>query len=160
MVRLIFASFSLKEAGSSAQGWCIFEPKGEPFRSRFEHMWLLSLLQMISCLIQDVRSATYHRHIRAVRLWVLKGHPFDRSPGQWACIHHHVTRRQIERPKGMDEIAERDGSMRGSAIWRCLGIFVGERSADLPFLDHAVVDESERTRVNACRILAPGQQWA
>src|SRR6266566_1108875 len=44
----------------------------------------------------------------------------------------------------MDEIAERGGSLIGSPTWQCLHIFVGERNADLPFLDHTVVDESKR----------------
>jgi hypothetical protein len=74
-------------SGSSAQGWCIFEPKSEPFSSRFAHFWLLSSLQVILCMIGVFgRNAEVFVHI-ARRENRLNFTPGDRE----ATEHRHWT---------------------------------------------------------------------
>ncbi len=77
--------------------------------------WLCSLLPIFG-LVQEAGSVAYHCDIWTGCLRALKGQPLDRSPGQGTSISHHITRRQIKLPKGMNEIPERSRNLVRSPI--------------------------------------------
>ena len=115
----------------------------------------LRSLPLIFGLIQEACSLAYHRDIRTGRLRALKGQPLDRSPGQGTFIGYHITRRHINLPKGMNEIAERSRHLVRSPIGNRVGICVGKSSADFPFFDHTVVDKSESAGEQFWRATCP-----
>src|SRR6266568_6114245 len=89
---------------------------------------------------------TQHAHVGATRLWTLKSQPLHRAPRQGSCIHQNVTRRQIQLPQCVDQIAKRGGSLVRCATWRCLGGFIRQGNTDFSLFYHTVVHQPKRTR--------------